>query len=142
VVECYNLAGEAVQGGTEFAAPVRPSDFRPLSSECWTVGSVAGAGVGSVDIPIQFCLRSLWNLGLGVLVVTSMNRMMFNHACLRNHFERIIIVENLVCVCLEDYEKIDHVMWSCERYDSERRQLWNDLRVTGVGDAGQGLAGW
>jgi hypothetical protein len=24
-------AGEAVQGDTEFAAPVRPSDFRPLS---------------------------------------------------------------------------------------------------------------
>jgi hypothetical protein len=25
------LAGEAVQGDTEFVAPVRPSDFRPLS---------------------------------------------------------------------------------------------------------------
>jgi hypothetical protein len=25
------LAGEAVQGDTEFAASVRPSDFRPLS---------------------------------------------------------------------------------------------------------------
>jgi hypothetical protein len=25
------LAGEVARGGTEFAAPVRPSDFRPLS---------------------------------------------------------------------------------------------------------------
>jgi ribonuclease HI len=25
------LAGEAFQGDTEFAAPVRPSDFRPVS---------------------------------------------------------------------------------------------------------------
>jgi hypothetical protein len=46
--------------------------------------------------------------------------------------------------CGETLETIDHVMWSCESYDSERRQLWNDLMVAGtagVGDAGQGLAG-
>jgi hypothetical protein len=26
----------------------------------------------------------------------------------------------------------DHVMWSCDRYDSEKQQLWNDLRVAGT----------
>jgi hypothetical protein len=71
-------------------------------------------------------------------VVTSMNRMMSNHSCLRCHLGRINIVESLLCVCLEDYETKDHVMWSCERYDSERRQLWNDLRVAGTA---WGLAG-
>jgi hypothetical protein len=39
-----------------------------------------------------------------------------------------------------DYEPIDDVVWSYERYESERRQLWNNLRVAGtargVGDAG------
>jgi hypothetical protein len=58
-----------------------------------------------------------------------MNRMMFNHSCLRSHLGRINIVENLLCVCLGDYKTIDHAMWSCERQDSERWQLWNDLRI-------------
>jgi hypothetical protein len=53
------LAGKAVQGDTEFAAPIRPTDFPPLSRvRVWKVGSVAGARVGWVDIPIRFCLRS------------------------------------------------------------------------------------
>jgi hypothetical protein len=33
---------------------------------------------------------------------------------------------------LGDYETIGHVMWSCERYDSEKRQFLNDLRVSGT----------
>jgi hypothetical protein len=66
------------------------------------------------------------------LVVTSINRMMSNHSCLSSHLGRINIVENLLCVCLGDYETIDQVMWSCKRYDYERRQLWNDLRVAGT----------
>jgi hypothetical protein len=96
--------------------------------ECWMVGSVAGAGVSLADIPIQFCLRFHWYLGF----VTSMNMMMSNHSCLRSHLGRINIVKNLLCVCLRDYETIDHVMWNCGRNGSERRQLWNDLRVTGT----------
>jgi hypothetical protein len=55
-----------------------------------------------------------------------------NHSCLMSHIGRMNIVENLLCICLGDYETIDHAMWSCERYDSERQQLWNDLRVTGT----------
>jgi hypothetical protein len=47
-------------------------------------------------------------------VVTSMNRMMSNHACLRSHLGRINIVENL-------YETI-----------VQKRQLWNDLKITGT----------
>jgi hypothetical protein len=48
-------------------------------------------------------------------VITSINRMMSNHSCLRIHFGRINIVENLLCVCLGDFETIYHVMWICER---------------------------
>jgi hypothetical protein len=61
-----------------------------------------------------------------------MNRMMSNHSCLRSHLGRKNIVEKLLCVCLGVYETIDHVMWSCERYDFEKGTLR---------DAGQGLAG-
>jgi hypothetical protein len=32
---------------------------------------------------------------------------------------RIKIIESPMCVCFRDYETIDHVMWSCERYDFE-----------------------
>jgi hypothetical protein len=77
--------------------------------ECWTVGSVSGAGVPWADIPIRFCLLSHWYLGLGVLIAADV---LSNHSCLRSHLGRINIVENFLCVCLRDYETIDHVMWT------------------------------
>jgi hypothetical protein len=41
-----HLAGMAVQGDTEFAAPVRPSDFRPLNMlDGWQCGWSEG-GMG------------------------------------------------------------------------------------------------
>jgi hypothetical protein len=55
--------------------------------------------------------------------------MMSNHSFLRSYFGRINIVEKLLCICLGDYETIDHVMWICERYASQRWQLWNNLRA-------------
>jgi hypothetical protein len=54
-------------------------------------------------------------------VITLINSMMSNHSCLRSHLGRINIVENLVCVCMEDYETIDHLMWRSKRYDSGGR---------------------
>jgi hypothetical protein len=94
------LAGKAVQGDIEFAAPVRPSDFRPPSRvrilESWQC-SWSDVRMGRYSYSI---LPS----------VTSMNRMMSNHSCLRSHLGRINIVENLMCVRLGDYETINHVM--------------------------------
>jgi hypothetical protein len=127
------LAGEAVQGGTEFAAPVRPSDFQPLSRARLLDGWHCGRSGGRMGRYTYSILPSVslvpWfkRFDSSRYVVTSMHMMMANHSCLRNRLGRINIVENPSCVCLGT---IDHIMWSCERYDSERYQLWNDLRVT------------
>jgi hypothetical protein len=132
------LAGEAAHGGTEFATPVRPSDFRPLSRSRMLDGWQCGWSGGAMGRCIYSILLSVslvpWfrRFDSSRCVVTSINRMMSNHSCLRSNLGRIDIVENLLCICLRDNETIDHVMWSCERYDSERRQLWNDLRITGT----------
>jgi hypothetical protein len=123
---------------TEFAAPVRPSEFRPLSRvrmldgwQCsWSEGRI-GRYTYSIwpSVSLVPWFRRFEN---NRCVINSMNRMMSNHSCLGSHLGRINIMVNLLCVCLGDYEMINHVMWSCERYDSERRQFWNDLRVAGT----------
>jgi hypothetical protein len=54
-----HLAGEPVQGVTEFAAPVQPSDFRPLSRVRMLDGwqcSWSEGGMGRYAYSI--CLRS------------------------------------------------------------------------------------
>jgi hypothetical protein len=53
-----HLAGEAVQGDTEFAAPVRPSDFRLVLRVRMLNGSHCSWSEGWVDIPSRFCLWS------------------------------------------------------------------------------------
>jgi hypothetical protein len=132
------LAGEAAPGGTEFASPVQLFDFRPLSRarmldgwQCGWSGGVMGRYTYSI-LPSISLVPWFRRFDSNRCVVTSMNRTMSNHSCLRSHLGRINIVEHLLCVCLRDYETRDNVMWSCERYDSERRHLWNDLRVTGT----------
>jgi hypothetical protein len=109
-------------GGTEFAAPVRPFDFRPLSRarmldswQCGWSGGDMGRYTYSI-LPSVSLVPWFRRFDSSRCVVTSMNRMMSNHSCLRSHLGRINIVKNLLCVCSRDYETIDHVMWSCERY--------------------------
>jgi hypothetical protein len=114
-----HLTDEAVQGDTEFAALIRPlSRVRMLDGwQCsWSEG---GMGKYTYSILTSVSLVPWFRrFDSNRCVVTSINRMMSNHSCLRSHLERINIVENL----LGDYETIDHVMWSCKR-----RQLWNDF---------------
>jgi hypothetical protein len=39
------------------------------------------------------------------------------------HCDRFRIVELALCVCLRDYEKVDHLIWHCGRFETERRHL-------------------
>jgi hypothetical protein len=32
-----------------------------------------------------------------------------------------------MCVCLQDYETVDHLIWHCERFGSERHRLIDAL---------------
>jgi hypothetical protein len=102
------LASEAVQGDTEFVAFVWPSDFRPLSRvrmlDSWQCSwSEVGMGRYTCSIlPLVSLVPWFRRFDSNRCVVTSMNRMMSNHSCLRCHLGRINIVESLLCICLED----------------------------------------
>jgi hypothetical protein len=59
--------------------------------------------------------------------ITTINRLISNHTCLNTHLYRIGIKDVQICPCGEDYESIDHVLWACERFRSERRQFVSEL---------------
>jgi hypothetical protein len=41
--------------------------------------------------------------------------------------DRIGIVEDPMCLYLKDYETVDHLIWHCERFGSERHRLIDAL---------------
>jgi hypothetical protein len=51
--------------------------------------------------------------------VTSVSRIMSEHNSVRSHLDRFGIVEDPMCVCLKDYETVDHLIWYCERFGLE-----------------------
>jgi hypothetical protein len=44
---------------------------------------------------------------------------MSGHSSVRSHLDRFRIVEDPMCVCLKDYETVDHLIWHSERFGSE-----------------------
>jgi hypothetical protein len=48
---------------------------------------------------------------------------MSGHSSVRSHLDRFRTVEDTMCVCLKDYETVDHLIWHCERFWSERHRL-------------------
>jgi hypothetical protein len=52
---------------------------------------------------------------------------MSGHSSVRSHLDRFGIVEGPMCVCLQDYETVDHLIWHCERFGSERHLLIDAL---------------
>jgi hypothetical protein len=55
--------------------------------------------------------------------VTSVSRIMSGHSSVRSHLDIFGIVEDPMCVCLQEYETVDHLIWHCERFGSERHRL-------------------
>jgi hypothetical protein len=52
--------------------------------------------------------------------VTSVSRILSGHSSVRSHLDGFGIVEDPMCVCLKDYETVDHLFWHCERFGSEK----------------------
>jgi hypothetical protein len=48
---------------------------------------------------------------------------MSGHCATRSHLSRFGIFEEAMCVCLGDYETVDHLIWQCGRFEAERRHL-------------------
>jgi hypothetical protein len=64
--------------------------------------------------------------------VISVSRIMSGHSSVRSHLDRFRIVEDPMCVCLKDYESVDHLIWHCERFGSERHRIIDALAELNV----------
>jgi hypothetical protein len=53
--------------------------------------------------------------------------LVFFYSSIRLHLDRFGIVEDPMCVCLKDYETVDHLIWHCAKFGSERHRLVDAL---------------
>lgn len=60
-----------------------------------------------------------------------MCRLMSNHYSLNAHKFRVKLSDSNLCVCREDYEDIEHVVWGCNEHREVRSELIDTLRVRG-----------
>jgi hypothetical protein len=51
----------------------------------------------------------------------------------RSHLGRFRIVKDLMCVCADVYETVDHLIWHCERFLLESHRLIDALAALNVG---------
>jgi hypothetical protein len=112
--------------GFIFDRPLLPCDFqslaRPVLLRDWQKKwDLAGTGRFAHSILPRLSLR-LWFEGQKKerSFVTSVSRIMSGHSSVRLHLDRFGVVEGTMCVCLKDYEIVDHLVWHCERFGSER----------------------
>jgi hypothetical protein len=66
-------------------------------------------------------------------VVCTVPRVLSGHCTVRSHFGRFRIVEDLICVCAEDNETVDNLIWQCERFRVERHRLIDAIAALNVG---------
>jgi hypothetical protein len=95
------LAGDAVENGIEWHAPVRPSDLLPLSRvrllEGWQCGwDGRDMGYAYFIWPLVSFMPWFRRFDGNRVIISIINRMMANHSCLRGHLGRIGIVESHV----------------------------------------------
>jgi ribonuclease HI len=64
--------------------------------------------------------------------VSTVSRIMSDHCTARSHLSRFRIVEGAVCICLKDYETVDHLIWHCERFETDRRCLTDAITALEV----------
>jgi hypothetical protein len=57
---------------------------------------------------------------------------MSGHCSIRAHLDRFRIVGDPICVCMMNYETVDHIIWECSRFEVERRQLLLGLAAVNV----------
>jgi hypothetical protein len=98
------LAGHAVENCIEWHAPVRSSDFLPLSRikllEGWQ-SSWDGSDMGRYAYsfwPVVSFMAWFRRVDGNRVIIFMINRMMANHSCLRSHLRLIGIVESPMCV--------------------------------------------
>ena len=73
--------------------------------------------------------RKPWfsNVNLPRKSITTINRIRANHYNLAASLARIKVVSDCKCQCSAECEDINHVLWQCKIYDSQREKLINKL---------------
>jgi hypothetical protein len=136
VKHCILMLGEARYAslnGSIFDRPPSPCDFqslaRPILLREWQRRwDLADHGRFAHSILPRVLLRP-WFEGQKEerSFVTSVSRIISRHSSVRSHLDRFGIVEGPMCVCLQDYGTVDHLIWHCQRFGSERHRLIDAL---------------
>jgi hypothetical protein len=64
--------------------------------------------------------------------VSTVSSIMSGHCAAWSHLIRLRIFEETMYMCLKDYETEDHLMWHCERFETERCCLTSALTALDV----------
>jgi hypothetical protein len=64
--------------------------------------------------------------------VTTISSVMSGHCSIRAHLDRFKIVSDPTCVCMMNYETVDHIIWECSRFEVERRKLLLGLAAVNI----------
>lgn len=64
--------------------------------------------------------------------IVFINRIITNHTRLRTHLNRIDIIDDPLCLCGDEYETIDHLLWRCPRID--RTDIVRKLNLKGISE--------
>jgi hypothetical protein len=65
-------------------------------------------------------------------LITTVLRIISGHCGVKAHFKRFSIVGGSMCVCLEDHETVDHIIWKCSRFSTKKACLIQRLLLSGV----------
>jgi hypothetical protein len=65
-------------------------------------------------------------------LVPTISRVMSGHCSSRAHLERFRIIGDPICVCMINYETVDHIIWKCSRFGVGRRQLLLGLAAMNI----------
>ena len=60
--------------------------------------------------------------------IVTINRMRANHYSLAASLHHVRIIDNPKCKCGQDIENLNHVIWNCNLYDSQRQELIKNLK--------------
>jgi hypothetical protein len=132
--EIVNVRGRhTALNGSVFERPLPPVDFQGLAREWQGKWDAADNGRFAHSILPEVSLRP-WFDGQRECrkFVSTVSRIMSGHCTTRTHLSRFRIVEGAICIYLKDYETMDHLIWHCERFDTERRRLTDTLTALDV----------
>jgi hypothetical protein len=65
-------------------------------------------------------------------LITTVSKIISGYCEIRAHLKRFSIVDGSMCVCLEDHETVDNIIWKCSRFSSQTACLIQRLLLSGV----------